>query len=453
MTMAGARGLGWLGIVRLGLVQTSIGAIVVLTKSVLNRVMVVELGLAAVLPGFLFGLYYGTQLARPWLGHGSDGVGRRRTPWIIGGLAALAVGAIAAAGSVALMDRALWLGIAAACASFLIIGLGVGAAGTSLLVLLSKQVAEARKAAAAMIAWVMMIAGFIVTTAVAGSFLDPFTLTRLISVTAVVSLIAFTVTCLAVIGVERPGGAGAADQGDAKPAFRKALAEAWTDPQARLFTVFVFISMIGYSAQDLILEPYAGLVFDFTPGQSTKLTAMQNSGALTGMLLVGILGSFAAIRARIPLRKWTVIGCSASACALMALALTGPLGADGPLRSIVFALGFSNGMFAVAAVGSMMVLASYGPPGREGVRMGLWGASQAIAMGLGEVSGTIGVDAVRLMGYGPATAYGSVFAAEAVLFAAAAIIALKLNRALTKHDITDPSMQAVGGRLAMEGPG
>ena len=33
--------LGWLGIIRLGLVQTALGAIVVLTTSTINRVMVV----------------------------------------------------------------------------------------------------------------------------------------------------------------------------------------------------------------------------------------------------------------------------------------------------------------------------------------------------------------------------------------------------------------------------
>ena len=44
---------GWFGIFRLGLVQTALGAVVVLTTSTLNRVMVVELALAAMLPGAL----------------------------------------------------------------------------------------------------------------------------------------------------------------------------------------------------------------------------------------------------------------------------------------------------------------------------------------------------------------------------------------------------------------
>ncbi|MEO0993705.1 MAG: PucC family protein, partial [Pseudomonadota bacterium] len=69
--------LGWLGILRLGLVQTAIGAVVVLTNSTLNRVMVVELGLAAIVPGLLMGLYYAVELLRPRWGYGSDRSGSR----------------------------------------------------------------------------------------------------------------------------------------------------------------------------------------------------------------------------------------------------------------------------------------------------------------------------------------------------------------------------------------
>ena len=71
--------LGWLGIVRLGLVQTALGAVVVLATSTLNRVMVVEYALPAIVPGALVALHYAVQMLRPRLGHGSD-VGGRRTP-------------------------------------------------------------------------------------------------------------------------------------------------------------------------------------------------------------------------------------------------------------------------------------------------------------------------------------------------------------------------------------
>ena len=150
--------IGWLGIVRLGLVQASLGAIVVLTTSTLNRVMVVELALPALVPGALVALHYAVQVLRPRLGHGSD-VGGRRTPWIVGGMACLAAGAVGAAGATALMATALAAGLALAVLAFLLVGVGVGAAGTSLLVLLAKRVDARKRAPAATILWLMMIAG------------------------------------------------------------------------------------------------------------------------------------------------------------------------------------------------------------------------------------------------------------------------------------------------------
>ena len=69
-----AAGLGWLGIVRLGLVQTALGAIVVLTTSTMNRVMVIELALPAMLPGALVAWHYALQALRPRWGFGADAV-------------------------------------------------------------------------------------------------------------------------------------------------------------------------------------------------------------------------------------------------------------------------------------------------------------------------------------------------------------------------------------------
>ena len=82
---------GWTDIMRLGLVQACLGSIVVLMTSTLNRIMVVELALPALLPGALVALHYLVQVSRPRMGHGSD-QGSRRTPWIMGGMATLAEG-------------------------------------------------------------------------------------------------------------------------------------------------------------------------------------------------------------------------------------------------------------------------------------------------------------------------------------------------------------------------
>ncbi len=421
--------LGWLGIVRLGLVQTCLGAIVVMMTSTINRVMIVELLLPAIVPGLLMALHHAVQILRPAWGYRAD-LGGRRTPWIIGGMGLLAMGGFGAALATALMSAELVAGLALAIFSFLLIGLGVGAAGTSVLTMLASCVEPRRRAAAATIVWVMMIFGFALTAPLAGHFLDPFSNERLIEVTGGVCLIAFCLSSLSVWGVESKvaGVAAAAAKSHAsrpsKPPFRQAIGQIWNEPAARRFTIFIFVSMLAYSAQELIIEPYAGIVFAMTPGVTTKLAGVQHGGVLLGMLSVAFLVTFAGIGS---LASWTVGGCVASALSLAAVAAGAFASADYPLRAAVFALGVSNGAFAVSAIGSMMSLAGSGAASREGTRMGLWGAAQAIAFGLGGFLGTAAVDIARYALTEPGTAYASVFLGEAVLFLVSAAFAARLS--------------------------
>jgi MFS transporter, BCD family, chlorophyll transporter len=423
---AAAASIGWAGIVRLGVVQAAIGAMVVLTTSTLNRVMVVELALPALLPGLLVALHYVVQLLRPRMGFGSD-VGGRRTPWIVGGLAVLALGAVGAALATAWMTTSRSAGVALAVLSFAAIGIGVSASGTSLLVLLAKRVDESRRAPAATIVWMMMIVGFAVTAGVAGKLLDPYSPERLVCVMAGVCAAACVMALLALRGVEGAPAPAPAPERERRLPFRAALAQVWGEAEARRFTVFIFVSMLAYSAQDLILEPFAGTVFGFTPGESTALSGVQHGGVLAGMIAVALAGS-GRWRARLgSLRVWTVGGCIASALALGALVAGAAVGPAWPLKATVFALGAANGAFSIAAIGSMMRLATQGRERREGVRMGLWGAAQAIAFGFGGLVGTGASDlAHRLLG-DPAAAYASVFAFEALLFVAAALLALRIE--------------------------
>jgi len=419
--------LGWIGIVRLGLVQTALGAIVVLTTSTMNRVMVVELALPAMLPGALVALHYALQVLRPRLGHGSD-IGGRRTPWIIGGMAVLAAGGVSAALAIALMQAHLAAGIALAVLAFLLIGIGVGASGTSLLVLLAKRVDARRRAAAATTTWVMMICGFIVTAAFAGHFLEPYSPARLVTVTTVVAAVALAVTVAAVWRIEPSAGERHASAPQrASASFSEALAQVWNEPQSRRFAVFIFVSMLAYSAQDLILEPFAGTVFGMTPGASTQLAGVQHGGVLLGMLAVGLLGSGVGGRRFGSMQAWTVAGCLSSAAALAALAAAGLAGPPLPLAPFVFVLGVANGVFAVAAIGSMMGLVDSGGAAREGVRMGLWGAAQAVAFGIGGFLGTAASDVARALLGSPAVAYSTVFALEGLLFLVATALALRVT--------------------------
>jgi MFS transporter, BCD family, chlorophyll transporter len=406
--------MSWFAIVRLGGVQAAIGAMVMLCTSLLNRVMVVEYAMAAAIPAGLVAWHYAVQLSRPVWGHGSD-KGRRRTPWIIGGMAVLAGGAMLAVYATVGQSMAL------AVMAFTLIGGGVGAAGTSLLAVLATQTRPDQRAAAAAITWIMMIVGIIVTAGVAGQMLKPFSVERLVMVVCGVAAAAFVLAVVSVWGVEKNA---RAEPARASVDFRTAVSEMLADREARVFTVFVFVSMLAYAMQDMILEPFAGLMFAMTPAESTTLSGVQHMGVLAGMILVGVGGRAFAKDAG-SLRSWTVAGCIGSALALAGLAVAARVAPQWPIAANVALLGFCNGVFAVSAIGAMMALAGAGGEAREGVRMGVWGASQAIAFGLGGLIGAVGVDAGRAMMGADGPAFALIFGIEAAMFLLAALVALR----------------------------
>lgn len=421
------RSFGWFSIVRLGAVQASIGAMVMIATSLLNRLMVLEYGLAAGIPAGLVAWHYMVQLSRPLWGHGSD-LGRKRTPWVIGGMAILGAGAMLAVQATTMLDDARTPGIALAVIAFSLIGAGVGAAGTSMLAILASGVAPERRAAAAATTWIMMVFGIVISAGTAGALLDPYSEQRLFVVAGGVVAAAISLTCLAMLGLEaKTTGAVATENRQPPATLREAISEILGDPQSRRFTLFIFVSMLAYSMQDLILEPFAGLVFQMSPGQSTSLSGLQHGGVLVGMIVTGLGGSAFAGRMPIELRVWTMLGCIGSAVALAGLAMAAQAGPGWPLAANIAALGFFNGAFAVSAIGSMMGLAGAGKRTREGVRMGVWGTAQAIAFGLGGLTGALGVDFVRGATGQVSQAFQLIFAFEASLFLISAILAMRVT--------------------------
>jgi MFS transporter, BCD family, chlorophyll transporter len=420
---AAGTGIGWFGVVRLGTVQAAIGAMVMLATSLLNRVMVVEFAIAAAVPAGLVAWHYAVQLSRPLWGHKSDR-SEKRSSWIMAGMGILALGTLIAVDATIMMAGAGIFAIILAVLGFSLIGLGVGMAGTALLALLASRVAVERKPAAAAISWTMMVAGIVVAAGVSGSFLDPFSEARLAIVTSMVVLVAFCVAMLALRGLERnslPVKQG--KNSETKANFTQVLRDISQDQQARRFTYFVFISMLAYSMQDLILEPFAGFIFGMTPGESTQLAGVQHSGILLGMLVAGLGGSLYAKYFGRNEKLWIIIGCLSSAVMLGALSIAAAVGPAWPLKANVFGLGVANGIFAVAAVGAMLGLASDGSSSGEGARMGVWGAAQAIAFGAGGLLGAIIVDLLRGTMADDSNAFQIVFVVEGAMFILAALVA------------------------------
>jgi BCD family chlorophyll transporter-like MFS transporter len=435
---------GWLHIARLGLVQACMGAIVVVTTSTLNRIMVVELALPAMLPGFLVGFHYLVQMVRPRMGFGAD-QGGRCTPWMVGGMAVLALGGFLASLATVWMATDLSQGIALSVLAFMLIGFGVSACGTSLLVLMSKRVAETRRAPAATTVWIMMIVGFAVTAMTVGKLLDPYTPQRLLEISGVLSLLVVLISCLCLWNLEgqatsagsvathlphslEMSAAPVQAQPEQKIGFKKTLQRVWSEPQAKAFTVFVFLSMLAYSSQDLILEPFAGALFGLTPGETTQLSGLHHTGVLCGMLAVALAGSSRVAGRLGSIQSWMVGGCCVSGLAMLGLCLAAAYGPPWPLKPNVIVLGIANGSFSIAAIATMMRLATAGGDQHAGTRMGLWGAAQAMAFGLGGLLGTAASDLAHYVLAEQGTAYAWVFGFETAMFVLAAACAVWVGR-------------------------
>jgi MFS transporter, BCD family, chlorophyll transporter len=431
--------LGWGGIARLGLVQAAIGAAVMISTSLLNRVMMVELALAASIPAGLVAWHYAVQLSRPLWGHGSDR-GRRRTPWIVGGMGVLAIGTLMAVDAAVLIGGGSVAGHVLAIVAYALIGSGVGAAGTSLLALLAAGVAPERRAGAAALTWIMMVAGIAVSAGLVGSLIEPFSFARLALVTGAAVLTILLIALGAVHGVEKRVPAQPLSATDSFPDALRSIAR---DAAARRFTLFVFLSMLAYSMQDLILEPFGGFIFGLSPGATTQLSGVHHGGILAGMIVTGVLGSAFADRRAASLDRWIIAGCALSALALAGL-MRGAADPSGwPLLLNLIVLGLGNGIFAAAAVGTMLMLASAGGDGRSGARMGVWGAAQAIAFGLGGLSGAVIVDLLRRALGSDSLAFQTAFACEAALFLVSAVVAMRMKRPAVPQRILVPPIRRI----------
>ena len=393
--------------------------------------MVVEYALPAMLPGFLVAFHYGVQISRPHWGIASDLRGRRSF-WIILGMVMLASGGFLASFAVTLIDGYFAMAMVISILAYGLIGMGVASSGTSLLALLATATAPHRRAAAATTTWLMMIFGIAMTAGILGQFLDPYEPSKLLILTALLGAITLSMTSLAIAGIEKKVMFRREETGTN---MREALTEIWSEPEVRFFTLFVFLSMVAYFMQELILEPYAGLVFAKSLGESTTLSGIQNGGTFLGMVTVGIAASALKWGS---LKQWTFLGCLGSALSLFMLAGLGQHSSMASFLTItVGALGYFNGVFAVGAIGSMMSLAGSGRARREGGRMGLWGAAQAIAAGFGGLAGAGLTDIFRSF-MPDHHAFGTVFLIEAMLFVVAAIMALKIIQITKNNNPTLP---------------
>ena len=79
--------------------------------------------------------------------------------------------------------------------------------------------------------------------------------------------------------------------------------------------------------------------------------------------------------------------------------------------------------------------------------MGLWGAAQGIAFGLGGFGGTLMIDVARSVMATPEQAYALTFGVEASLFIASALLAMRLAPSISAATARAHPLSSLAGQL------
>jgi BCD family chlorophyll transporter-like MFS transporter len=408
--------------------QVSVGMTVVLLNGVLNRVMIVELGVPAGLVALMIALPLLFAPARALIGHRSDHhrslLGWRRVPY-------LWFGTLLQFGGLALMPFALLLmsradvataGTAAAALAFLMTGAGIHTTQTAGLALATDLApAHARPRTIALL-YVMLLVGMMASAFLMGGLLTDFTPTRLIQVVQGVALlcVVFNLAALWKQEARRPAATAASLP---RPPFAQLWGEFVADPAAARLLVAVGLGAAAFSMQDALLEPYGGEVLGLSVGGTTHLTGLWALGNLIGFAAAARwLG-----RGDDPHRV-AGLGGIAGLFALTAVLFAAPLNSGLLLAVGAAGIGLGAGLFLVGTLTAAMALAQ---GGRSGLALGAWGAVQASAAGAAIALGGLVRDlvgGVAMSGsFGPtlaysATGYGAVYLSELVLLLATLIV-------------------------------
>lgn len=414
-------------LLRLSLFQVSVGMAAVMLLGTLNRVMIVELGIASTLVAMMIAIPVLVAPFRALVGFKSDNyrsaIGWKRIPylwfgtmWQFGGLAIMPMALLVLSG-----DRALdvgWAGYVGAGLAFLLTGIGMHMTQTAGLALAADRATEETRPKVVALLYVMNLVGMAVAAIIIGALLRDYSALRLVQVVQGTAVVTLLLNLIALWKQERVAPMTKAQREAPGPTFR----EAWTDlakggDAGRLLAV-VFIGTMAFNMQDVLLEPYGGEILGLSVSATTMLTAMWACGALVGF-------AFAA--------RWLAKGldpyrmCSRGiligVVAFTAVIFAAPMGSHLMFYVGAGLIGLGSGLFGVSTLTAAMTMPTIGRAGR-GLALGAWGAAQATGAGLSIfIGGTLRDLVNHAAGNGilgealatPATGYSVVYHTEIAL--------------------------------------
>lgn len=428
-------------LLRLALFQVSVGMAAVLLTGTLNRVMMVELGIAGWIVALMVSLPLVFAPLRALIGFKSDThkslLGWRRGPYIwfgsmlqFGGFAIMPFALLILSGDT---HGPIVIGEIAAALAFLLVGVGMHTTQTAGLALATDLAPPDARPRVVALLYVMLLAGMLVSALVFGALLADFSALRLIQVIQGAAVVTMALNCIALWKQEVRNPALTAPDRDHAP-----FAEHWRALMSGGRTGRLLLSVgfgaAAFSMQDVLIEPYGAQVLGLSVGETTALTALWAWGALAGFAL-----SAHRLSAGDECHRLAGYGALIGIVAFSLVIFAAPLNATILFCAGVAGIGFGGGLFAVGTLTAAMALAR---DGKSGLALGAWGAVQATAAGVGIAAAGALRDVVSALAEsgalgaalaGPATGYGFVYHLEIGLLFAALIAIGPLARHASAH--------------------
>jgi BCD family chlorophyll transporter-like MFS transporter len=396
---------------RLGVFNMGLGIMSLLTLGVLNRVMIEELRVPALIAAGTIAVHQFMAPARVWFGQMSDArplLGHHRSGYIWVGIVGVAVVSFVALQVVWQLGERIatqgwgpqaypWVGLLGLL--FAIYGLALSATSTPFTALLVDVSDEDSRSRLVGIGWAMLMVGIITGVVITTIVLKPIDLDAPIEqVRSAVNrlfIIAPAVVCLlaffSTVGVERRYSRrrSTPDQREDSLTLGRALKILTASRQTGLFFSFLLVLSLSLFMQDAILEPYGGEVFGMTIAETTRLNAAFGLGTLLGIIVTGWL-----VVPRLGKQRSVSLGCSWAALCLVGITLSGLTGSPTVLLTAVFLFGSASGVLTLGAIVLMLDLTV---TETAGTFIGAWGLAQAIARGSATVLGGAVLDLGRAL--------------------------------------------------------
>jgi BCD family chlorophyll transporter-like MFS transporter len=405
---------------QLGLIHVAVAMTLVPINSTLNRVMIKELGISAVLVAAFVSLPYLFSPTQVVIGSYADRHpvwGQRRTPYIVLGLILCVIGAVLSPYAAFALVSHGWIGLGLCILAFGAWGMGYNFAAVSYLSLASELSGQKGRARTIATMWFMMILSIIFTAIGVSRVVDPYSPAALQRAFWLVGIAALALGSVGLIGLE-----GRYVAGDAPAAPR----HSWTtllraisgNRQASLFFGYLILLLAAILGQDVLLEPFGGEAFDLPVQATTRITAIWGTCVLGALLAAGAMERRVGKRRVARWGAWTALG------GLLLIALSGLVARRGVFYGGVVLLGLGTGLSTVANLSLMldMTVAS-----QVGLFIGAWGVAEALARWVGSILGGAVRDLVTQVAQNAVIGYVTVFGIEAGLLLVSLLLLRRID--------------------------